>query len=129
MKKSVWYVFTVAIMLFGCSPKFQDFNDSGFGRGGFTVKISKNNQCKSSKNLDNQTYAFIEDSVYCSETFTKNESPHFKNFTSIISFSKNNSKYKPVVSKENRLFSFETKQQKTLIQKNIIPNKRSSFYR
>jgi len=130
MKKSVWYVFTVAIMLFGCSPKFQEFNDSGFGGGGFTVKIPKNNLCKSSKKLDNQSYALIEDSINSSETILKNEFSLFITATSNNSFSKNNSKYKPVSSKkENRLFSFETKQQKTLIQKKIIPNKSSSFYR
>ena len=131
MKKSVWYILTVSILIFSCSPKFQEFNDSGFG-GGFAIKPTKNNQTTATRNNDSHfTNVLFEDSIVYDESFRNNETQVFTTSLTSLELSSNfNSKFKYNAWKtENQLFSIKNKQQKALIQQNIIPNKRSSFYR
>ena len=127
MKKSVWYILTVSILIFRCSPKFQEFNDSGFG-GGFAIKPTKNNQTTTTRNNDSHfTNVLFEDSIVYAESFRNNEA---QVFTTGLTSLELRSNFKYNASKtENQLFSIKNKQQKALIQQNIIPNKRSSFYR
>ncbi len=128
MKKSHWSIMSIILLFFGCSPKFTEYNDSGFG-GKILVK---NNATKALNNpeSDESFIKAIQDDSTSSVCKDQTVVAYFdtKITQSTPKLNRNHKK-----NEETKVKGFSLTRLDKVLQNNkkksIIPNKTSSFYR
>ena len=128
--KKILYVFSIAILLGSCSPKFTEINDHGFGGGGMKVQQFKNANKNINKNETQLKISLVESKkkeILLSSEFENSGLVDTIELTSVQSnIKKQDIKPNKTVAKLNKIFyplmpkSVKQKFEKTLKSKSNI---------